>query len=65
MVSQIEDARAAMMLYQRHKKEWERNVKDRSRLMEKQKKRKKRKNSSKKVAVEVIIIPVLLNVSAN
>ncbi|XP_021773756.1 RNA exonuclease 4-like isoform X2 [Chenopodium quinoa] len=55
----IEDARAAMLLYQRHKKDWERSVKDRSRLMEKQKKRKNRKKSNKKVATEVKNVPVL------
>ncbi|XP_021719240.1 RNA exonuclease 4-like [Chenopodium quinoa] len=55
----IEDARAAMLLYQRHKKDWERSVKDRSRLMEKQKKRKNRKKSNKKVASEVKNVPVL------
>ncbi|KAK9150406.1 hypothetical protein Syun_008715 [Stephania yunnanensis] len=40
----IEDARAAMMLYQRNKKEWERSVKDHLRFKEKRKKfnRKKR-----------------------
>ncbi|KAH9611178.1 hypothetical protein KSS87_001333 [Heliosperma pusillum] len=39
----IEDARAAMLLYQRHKKEWEKSAKDLSRLVEKQKKRKNKK----------------------
>ncbi|XP_010675445.2 uncharacterized protein LOC104891447 [Beta vulgaris subsp. vulgaris] len=48
----VEDARAAMLLYQKHKKEWERSVKDRSRLVEKQKKRKNRKKSNNKVAAE-------------
>lgn len=61
--SQVEDARAAMLLYQKHKKEWERSVKDRSRLVEKQKKRKNRKKSNNKVAAEVKIIPVFTDVS--
>ncbi|XP_050215607.1 RNA exonuclease 4 [Mercurialis annua] len=39
----IEDARAAMLLYQRNKKEWERSLKDRIRLKQKQKKRKPKK----------------------
>lgn len=40
---QIEDARAAMLLYQRNKKEWEKSNKDFARLKEKQKKRKQKK----------------------
>ncbi|KAL0362650.1 UNVERIFIED_CONTAM: RNA exonuclease 4 [Sesamum calycinum] len=40
----IEDARAAMLLYQRNRKQWERSIKDFSRLKEKQKKRKPKKN---------------------
>lgn len=59
----IEDARAAMLLYQRHKKDWERSVKDRSRLFEKQKKRKNRKKSNKTVAA--VSVPVLSNISVN
>ncbi|KAG5551292.1 hypothetical protein RHGRI_009645 [Rhododendron griersonianum] len=39
----IEDARAAMLLYQRNKKEWEKSNKDFARLKEKQKKRKQKK----------------------
>ncbi|KAL2944454.1 RNA exonuclease 4 [Bienertia sinuspersici] len=58
----IEDARAAMLLYQKHKKEWERVVKDRSKLVEKQKKRKNRKKSNKKVAPKVNSVPVPSNV---
>ncbi|KAK4373963.1 hypothetical protein RND71_004640 [Anisodus tanguticus] len=43
----IEDARAAMMLYLKHRKEWEKSIKDFARLKEKQKKRKpKKKNRS-------------------
>lgn len=49
----IEDARAAMLLYQRHRKEWERRAKDRLRLMAKQKKRKNKKSSNKKDIDEV------------
>lgn len=39
----IEDARAAMLLYQRSKKEWERSIKDYIRLKQKPKKRKPKK----------------------
>ncbi|KAK7272561.1 hypothetical protein RJT34_29235 [Clitoria ternatea] len=39
----IEDARAAMLLYQRNRKEWERSVKDQFRFKQKQKKRKQKK----------------------
>ncbi|XP_057796807.1 uncharacterized protein LOC131012837 [Salvia miltiorrhiza] len=39
----VEDARAAMLLYQRNRKQWERSVKDFKRLKEKQKKRKPKK----------------------
>ncbi|KAG6790300.1 hypothetical protein POTOM_006448 [Populus tomentosa] len=35
----IEDARAAMLLYQRNKKEWEKSIRDQMRLRQKQKKR--------------------------
>lgn len=44
---QIEDARAAMLLYQRNKKEWERSVKDQYRLKQKTKKRRSRKKQKK------------------
>lgn len=40
---QIEDARAAMVLYQNHRKQWERSIKDFCRLKENQKKRKNKK----------------------
>lgn len=40
---QIEDARAAMMLYEKNKRAWERSVKDFLRLRQKQKKRKPKK----------------------
>ncbi|XP_027342052.1 RNA exonuclease 4 isoform X3 [Abrus precatorius] len=39
----IEDARAAMLLYQRSKKEWEKSIKDQFRFKQKQKKRKQKK----------------------
>ncbi|XP_065862005.1 RNA exonuclease 4 [Euphorbia lathyris] len=39
----VEDARAAMLLYQKNKKQWERNSKDQIRLRQKQKKRKPKK----------------------
>ncbi|KAF3654943.1 RNA exonuclease 4 [Capsicum annuum] len=41
----IEDARAAMMLYLKHRKEWEKSIKDFARLKEKQKKRKPKKKN--------------------
>ncbi|KAL1817901.1 hypothetical protein ACET3Z_020475 [Daucus carota] len=41
----IEDARAAMLLYQKNKKQWERSIKDRIRFTQKMKKRKHRKGS--------------------
>lgn len=40
---QIEDARAAMLLYQKNRKQWEKVVKDSIRLQKKQKQRKHRK----------------------
>lgn len=46
----IEDARAAMLLYERHKKEWERSVKDRLRLMAKRKKRKNKVQKMKEIS---------------
>ncbi|KAG8657935.1 hypothetical protein MANES_03G104200v8 [Manihot esculenta] len=39
----IEDARAAMLLYQKNKKQWEKGMKDQMRLKQKQKKRKHKK----------------------
>ncbi|XP_010260376.1 PREDICTED: RNA exonuclease 4 isoform X2 [Nelumbo nucifera] len=39
----IEDARAAMLLYQKNKKEWEKSIKDHLRLKKKQKNRKQKK----------------------
>ncbi|CAA7028413.1 unnamed protein product [Microthlaspi erraticum] len=39
----IDDARAAMLLYQKNRREWERNVKDQTRMRLKQKKRKPKK----------------------
>lgn len=44
---QIDDGRAAMMLYQKHRKAWEKNVKDQIRLRQKQKKRKNKKKKQK------------------
>lgn len=43
MLFQIEDARAAMLLYQKNKKQWEKGMKDQMRLKQKQKKRKHKK----------------------
>lgn len=42
----IEDARAAMLLYQKNKKQWERSMKDRIRFTQKMKKRKQKKGSA-------------------
>ncbi|XP_022717189.1 RNA exonuclease 4 [Durio zibethinus] len=39
----VDDARAAMLLYQKNRKEWEKSAKDQIRLKAKQKKRKQRK----------------------
>ncbi|KAL5151527.1 RNA exonuclease 4 [Glycine soja] len=39
----VEDARAAMLLYQRNRKEWEKNIKDQFRLKQKQRKSKQKK----------------------
>ncbi|KAJ9182949.1 hypothetical protein P3X46_006879 [Hevea brasiliensis] len=39
----IEDARAAMLLYQKNKKQWEKSIKDQMRMKQKQKKRKHKK----------------------
>ncbi|KAL8144958.1 RNA exonuclease 4 [Apium graveolens] len=41
----IEDARAAMLLYQKNRKQWERSMKDRIRFTQKMKKRKQKKGS--------------------
>ena len=41
---QIEDARAAMMLYMKKRREWERTVKDLVKMKLKQKKRKPKKH---------------------
>lgn len=47
MLFQIEDARAAMLLYQRNRREWEKNVKDQFKLKQKCKKRKPKKKQKK------------------
>ncbi|KAJ4846350.1 hypothetical protein Tsubulata_021399 [Turnera subulata] len=39
----VEDARAAMLLYQMHKREWEKNIKDQMRLKQRQKRKWKNK----------------------
>ena len=44
LFTQIEDARAAMMLYMKKKREWEKNVKDLVKMKLKQKKRKPKKH---------------------
>ncbi|XP_059661474.1 uncharacterized protein LOC132307668 [Cornus florida] len=44
----IEDARAAMLLYEKNKKQWEKSVKDFTRLMQKQKKRKPKRKPKEK-----------------
>ena len=53
MLFQIEDARAAMMLYQRSRREWEKSVKDQFRLKQKQEKRKIKKKQKKEDASDV------------
>ncbi|XP_071723610.1 RNA exonuclease 4-like [Rutidosis leptorrhynchoides] len=42
----VEDARVAMLLYQKHRKEWEKNAKDQIKLKQKQKKRKPKKKTT-------------------
>ncbi|OIV92434.1 hypothetical protein TanjilG_25164 [Lupinus angustifolius] len=49
----IEDARAAMMLYQRNRKEWEKSVKDQVRNKKKQGKRKQKKKPKNEDASNV------------
>ncbi|KAI4322980.1 hypothetical protein L6164_022625 [Bauhinia variegata] len=49
----IEDARAAMLLYQKNRKAWEKSVKDQLRLKLKQKKRKPNKKRKKEDALNV------------
>ncbi|GMH14356.1 hypothetical protein Nepgr_016197 [Nepenthes gracilis] len=49
----IEDARAVMMLYQRHKREWDRSIKDRFKLQEKQKRRRLKKRRKKNEPADV------------
>lgn len=44
---QVDDARAAMLIYQKHKKEWERNVRKNLRF-----KGKKKKNKRKRISTE-------------
>lgn len=39
---QVDDARAAMLIYQKHKKEWERNVRKNLRFKGKNKKNKRK-----------------------
>ncbi|RDX69977.1 RNA exonuclease 4 [Mucuna pruriens] len=43
----VEDARAAMLLYQRNKKEWEKSMKDQFRFKQKQRKSKQKKKHKK------------------
>jgi RNA exonuclease 4 len=42
---QIEDARAAMLIYNKHKKAWEKNMKEQFRFKKKLKKRGKKKTT--------------------
>ncbi|WKA12051.1 hypothetical protein VitviT2T_029480 [Vitis vinifera] len=49
----VEDARAAMLLYQRNRKQWEKNIKDQIRLRQKQKKRKQKKKPKRRDASDV------------
>ncbi|XP_057963756.1 uncharacterized protein LOC131154924 isoform X2 [Malania oleifera] len=46
----IEDARAAMLLYQKNRKQWEKSVKDHTRLKQKQKKRKPKRKPAERDA---------------
>lgn len=50
---QIDDARAAMLLYMKNRKQWEKSVKDQTRLEQKQKKRKPKKKPKLKDAAIV------------
>lgn len=50
---QIDDARAAMLLYMKNRKQWEKSVKDQTRLEQKQKKRKPKKKPKLKDATIV------------
>ncbi|KAM7251128.1 hypothetical protein ACFE04_023011 [Oxalis oulophora] len=43
----VEDARAAMLLYQKYRKEWEKSAKDQIKLKQKQKKRKPKKKTKR------------------
>ena len=45
VIIQIEDARAAMFIYKKHKKGWEKNRKDQSRFKNKLKKRGNKKSA--------------------
>ncbi|RVW42913.1 RNA exonuclease 4 [Vitis vinifera] len=49
----VEDARAAMLLYQRNRKQWEKNIKDQIRMRQKQKKRKQKKKPKRRDASDV------------
>ncbi|KAJ0045452.1 hypothetical protein Pint_04661 [Pistacia integerrima] len=49
----VEDARAAMMLYLKNRKQWEKSTKDQIRLQQKQMKRKPKRKPKKKEAVNV------------
>ncbi|GLT69720.1 hypothetical protein SLA2020_418480 [Shorea laevis] len=51
----IDDARAAMLLYQKNRKEWEKSIKDQIRLKQKQKKRKQRKKPKQGVLLDAIL----------
>ncbi|KAJ1379265.1 Ribonuclease H-like superfamily [Sesbania bispinosa] len=49
----VEDARAAMLLYQRNRKEWDKSIKDQFRLKQKQRKRKQKKKQKNEDASTV------------
>lgn len=53
MLFQIEDARAAMMLYQKNRKQWEKSIKDQFRIKKKQGKRKQKKKQKNEDASNV------------
>ena len=58
---QIEDARAAMVLYQKNIKEWEKLIKDQIRLKQKQKKRKQKKKTKQGDDIWMLIAAQITN----
>lgn len=56
---QIEDARAAMLLYQRNKKEWEKSIRDQMRLRQKQNKRNQKGKTNEGGALDVNRVAII------